>query len=331
MHEKYVERKIAKVLTAGGYADIHAKTMAAFIHECEEDAEEVSEEMSAGISQTKETGEDRPKVLKYKSVKFNPEAIDPLQISVWKGARHAMATKFGELLAKCGNWPKGKVNELSDVMTQNPKWRSAMLPVPTLASSYDLGAGFEFIPCPGSEPWLLAMRAGTLRASPAGLPLPGVGQFVYSEDCDWFLQILDVGAVLKQGIVIGEMMSFLETKLGQAELDPKTGSYALYHLTKGEFAYIPWGYFMVPLYMTRPGCDRECGYMWSMPVFSTEVARQVDKRVLQAVATFNIGQLEKETKPMWKRRREIFTMFCKDLDVSTTLVPEPAAIATSNN
>ena len=97
---------------------------------------------------------------------------------------------------------------------------------------------------------------------------------------------------------------------------------------------IPWGYFMLPLYMKPKTSDRECRYMWSMPVFAKEVACQVDKMVLQAVATFNLAQREKETKPMWRRRCQIFTMVCKDLDVSTTQVPdekESAAVVTSSN
>ena len=305
--ERYFRSKIQQRLVAGGWGPVLSKTVVPMLQ--------------AGHSE---------------QISVNPGTFKPASVSLWQSDSD-IKTAVKNFVTEAAESIQNKANALKEAMNANEKWGGSLGrisgDVEKIVKSIDTPA--ELTKEPGAGMWITCLRAWSWRYGPNASPLPGVGSLVTTYGSgDIKLLCCPVLPMLEQGIVLKEGGKFLETDSGQEFVSTHA---EVISVCEGEVAWIPYGYIAVTLLVgpelkapvpeekdeQETGEDKEpsepYGFLLSIPVFSVEMAKDLESQAWSAITSWNGGHLDKhKDAKLWKPRRECWHEFLKLITDNTS-------------
>ena len=138
-----------------------------------------------------------------------------------------------------------RIASLSKSVKENESWNGAMLKVPLVEKAVNIS---KFLPvddivcADGRAPWLVAAKG--VRYGPKAIPLPGMPTLVIGFT-NISMMIVPIKPILKVGITMHNLTTFLETKDGQ---DIVSSHASLVNVCDGDVIYCPLGHIAMPIF-----------------------------------------------------------------------------------
>jgi hypothetical protein len=172
----------------------------------------------------------------------------------------------------------------------------------------------------GFGPFVVSIKKDAPRFGPSAFPLPIVGCYISPMSANMIVLLYNVKEILKQGITLNDIKSFLGTPSGSIFL--KSENTRAVFLPVGSTLHVPWGWLPQPLYY-NPAPKNEkvdsCLHFLHVPVISQSLAQSIDKQVLKAASTSIEAHLKTCTAQFWKERSEACTKFFLHVELSLVL------------
>ena len=112
--------------------------------------------------------------------------------------------------------------------------------------------------------------------------------------------------------MLADLPAYMETPAGESYLKQFS---ELFHLKPGDKAFIPFGVMVLPLFSPPEKISLEpWAYVWHMPMYVEEWAKEVAPEVMYAIAEFNRSHFAaNSSRRMWQSRSEILERFLSDI------------------
>lgn len=126
----------------------------------------------------------------------------------------------------------------------------------------------------------------------------------------WYLALVAMASVLKEGIALPDLWIFLDTPKGHELVEQ---SYVL-AVGKGDVAFVPYGYVPIPLTASVESRPLETGHLVATTYYNVELAKQVAEPVWVAIKKFNDEYFDKcKLIEGWTKRKELFETFVSEV------------------
>ena len=207
-------------------------------------------------------------------------------------------------VASCGGWPARAIAELDKYMRRSVTKKGCLkeCPAPVSPEKPDFLPGFDeqLQRDAGAVPLMECFRKGAFRWGPLGGNAMGVGQFLYSAGHDLWIMIHSVGAITSHAMALQDTPRFLETATGESMSKGDDATSFVFHLRKGQVAWVPWGEIGTPLfYPTEKKDCTEWGHIMSIPMYIKEHAQGIPAEWRNAIFTWNHNFLNTQASTRW--------------------------------
>jgi hypothetical protein len=187
---------------------------------------------------------------------------------------------------------------------KNEKWVGVLSPIAAGMREHDFG----FLPTPfeygdkGCSAWCCTSKANSYRMGAAAWPVPGAGTLVHTLNADIYIVTFKIESLLSSGLLLQDVAKYLANADGASFLE-KEG--AIIHLQAGQAAYLPWGYFAMPLYYVNDAKAGSWSHVWTLVIAEKAAVADdiVTPSVCKAIGTFNIEHCKTSKESFWNSRR----------------------------
>ena len=193
-------------------------------------------------------------------------------------------------------------------MLANPSWPGAIARLvenpPTF--SWDLGTDLPHQAERGFEPMVICSRRFAWRWGPGTIPFQGLPCIVGALSAGVVIFIGSMGAMLQDGISFRDAHGYFDTPSGHTYA---MKSCSVVVLQEGDVLWIPAGY-LVSAIITGSGKEAvdppELGFCWSVPLYNTDLVRDIPPAVRSAIAAYNLEHFQRsDPKKVWEPKAQI--------------------------
>jgi hypothetical protein len=202
--------------------------------------------------------------------------------------------------------------KIRTALTKSTDWSGANTKVDMLKkfdTTEGLSAQLDHMESVGASPFLCCLRAGAWRAKASQLCFAGCGSVFRAVDRNITILMIPIQPLLSQGISLGEIFSFLDSKVGGQFFQEDC---TIVNLGQGDALFVPFGVFAIPIFLgagDTSDSDDPMACVWVLPCFVSTWRDAVAKPVLEAIKSYNLETLREKPGSMWKQRLDAFELF----------------------
>jgi hypothetical protein len=273
--------------------------------------------------------------------------FDKSKVQLWTTSQvgQQMLDKVADFRSTCTTL-EDREKVLQKSIVEHPTWKGAMIRVDT-CSEYEFkdwpeAADFLSVGDIGNSPWATCAKPWAWRYGPFAWPMPGFGSWVQASETafDITLLIVPVEGVVKQGIALKDLPSFLETPSGSTYA---ADSAIVLKLPPGAVAFVPFGFLDVPLVAEvdekekdqendqekekdhekakdkqKIATENAIATLWVWSPLVKTWAADVDPQAWAAIVSWNRDYMAKHaTTKIWNDREKVFSKFVGSVRHST--------------